>query len=171
MAFHAGKHAGSAEHPLHRRRAEVVVKVFALLAAVAALNATPALAQEGQQQASQPRTPTFHSGSALVALHVTVQDRGARFVRDLQPQDFVVYEDGIKQDVQFFESTQVPVDLIVLLDTSASMRDKFGLVHDAASGFLNTLRPEDRGAVVSFADSVSVVQALTSDQALLQNAI
>ena len=113
----------------------------------------------------------FKSGAALVALNVTVQDDAARYVAGLQPADFVIYEDGVKQDVQFFESDAVPVDLIVLLDTSASMSDKLEFVHDAASGFLRTLRAQDRGAVVGFAESVSVLQPLTSDRALLDKAV
>ena len=146
------------------------MKVFAAFAAILVLAATSTLAQDGQP-VPQPPTPVFRSVSALVALNVTVQDRTAKFIRDLQSADFVVYEDGVKQDVRFFESTRVPVDLIVLLDTSASMRDKLETVHDAASGFLKTLRPGDRGAVVSFANSVSVLQPLTDDQALLQTAL
>lgn len=149
------------------------MKVAALFAAAVALLMVPAVdrasAQDGPQQ--KATTPTFHSASALVALNVTVQDRGAKYVQGLQPGDFVVYDDGVKQNVEFFESTRVPVDLIVLLDTSASMRDKLGLVQDAAAGFMKTLRPEDRGAVVSFARSVSVLQPLTADQQLLQTAI
>jgi VWFA-related protein len=152
--------------------AEVVVRVAAAFAAALVLASVPALAQDGQgQQPPQAQTPTFRSAAALVALNVTVQDRGAKFVRDLQSSDFVVYEDGVKQDVRFFESTHVPLDLIVLIDTSTSMRDKLDAVHDAASAFLRTLRPEDRGAVVSFATSVSVLQPLTPDQTRLQDAI
>jgi Ca-activated chloride channel family protein len=145
------------------------VKIAALVF-VLGLGSTLGLAQEGPQMPTAG-PPTFHSGSALVALNVTVQDRGARFIRGLQSADFAVYEDGVKQDVQFFESTRVPVDLIVLLDTSASMRDKLDLVRYAAGGFLKTLRPEDRGAVVSFASTVTVLQPLTSDPALLQKAV
>jgi Ca-activated chloride channel homolog len=82
-----------------------------------------------------------------------------------------VYEDGVKQDVRFFESTAVPVDLFVLIDTSASMTDRMDVVHEAAIGFLRTLRSGDRGAVVAFSDSVSVVQPLTGDRPLLEKAI
>jgi Ca-activated chloride channel family protein len=45
------------------------------------------------------------------------------------------------------------------------------MVHQAALGFVNTLRPGDRGAVVAFSDNVSVVQGLTGDRALLESAI
>ncbi len=65
----------------------------------------------------------------------------------------------------------MPVDLIVMLDTSASMRPTMDLVHEAATGFLKTLRDGDRGAVVSFATAVRVLQPLTSDQEALQAAV
>ena len=148
---------------------EVVVKVAAA-ALAAMLAAVPALAQttESTPDAQQPKV--FRSGSALVALNVTVQDKG-RFVAGLQPEDFAIYEDGVKQDVRFFESTAVPVDLIVLIDTSSSMGDKIQTVHEAATGFLRSLRTGDRGAVVAFSDSVTVLQPLTSDQALLEKAV
>jgi VWFA-related protein len=51
------------------------------------------------------------------------------------------------------------------------MRDKMGTVHDAARGFMQMLRPEDRGAVVAFNDDVRVLQDLTSDRAAIESAI
>ena len=147
----------------------------AAFAATLVLNTGSALAQNPEParpaEPQAPKSTVFRSGSALVSLNVTVQDTSAKFVPGLQSSDFAVYEDGVKQDVQFFESNAVPVDLIVLLDTSSSMGDKIGVVHDAAAGFLNTLRAGDRGAVVGFADSVSILQPLTSDHALLEKAV
>jgi Ca-activated chloride channel homolog len=145
------------------------VKVAATVAAALAFNAVSALAQTVAPVGAQG--PVFKSGSALVALNVTVQDDGSRFVGGLKPEDFAVYEDGVKQDVQFFESAAVPIDLIVLIDTSSSMGDKLDVVHDAASGFLKTLRAGDRGAVIGFSDSVRVLQPLTTDRAALEGAV
>jgi Ca-activated chloride channel family protein len=163
---------------------EVVVKdVAAVLAVTLVLTTGSAFAQtelprpladqtaQPAQQTQQTQSPVFRSGSSLVALNVTVQGADAKYVTGLQTADFAVYEDGVKQDVRFFESSAVPVDLIVLIDTSSSMSDKIGIVHEAASGFLKTLRPDDRGAVVGFADSVSVLQPLTADHALLERAV
>jgi Ca-activated chloride channel family protein len=117
-----------------------------------------------------PQAPVFRSGASLVAINVTVRD-GKRLVPGLQSDDFQVFEDGVLQRVQFFESAAVPIDLILLLDTSASMSDKIDVVHEAAAGFLKTLRAQDRGAVVTFGDRVDVVQALTSDRAVLEQAV
>ena len=145
------------------------MKVAAALSVTLVLTSGSAFAQPSEP--AQPQSPVFRSGSALVALNVSVQDATARYVAGLQPADFAVYEDGVKQDVRFFESNAVPVDLIVLIDASSSMSDKIQMVHEAAAGFLNTLRAGDRGAVVSFANSVNVVQPLTSDRTLLDRAV
>jgi Ca-activated chloride channel family protein len=147
------------------------VKVAAAFLAAALGFPLVGLAQSQSESETQVSRPTFKSSSSLVALNVTVTDATAKYVSGLQPADFVIYEDGVKQNVRFFESTSVPVDLIVLVDTSASMADKLDAVHEAASGFLRTLRDGDRGAVVTFADSVTVVQPLTGDRGVLEQAI
>jgi Ca-activated chloride channel family protein len=129
----------------------------------------PVLAAAQQSAVDTPQA-VFRTGASLVALNVTVTD-GKRFVGGLQRGDFEVYEDGVRQQVQFFESSGIPVDLLLLVDTSASMRDKMSVVHEAAAGFLKTLRPGDRGAVISFSDGVDVLQPPTDDRDLLLGAI
>jgi Ca-activated chloride channel homolog len=113
---------------------------------------------------------TFRSVTSVVALNVTVT-HGKKLVTGLTQDDFQVYEDGVQQDVRFFESRAVPMDVILLLDASSSMRDKMKTVHEAAKSFMKMLRPGDRGAVVAFADKVSVIQGLTSDGGAIESAI
>ena len=104
----------------------------------------------------------------MVAVNVTVLD-GRKPVSGLSRGDFEVFEDGVQQQVQFFESRSVPLDVILLLDTSSSMGDKIEVVHEVARAFMKGLRPGDRGAVVTFADTVNVVQDLTSDLAAIES--
>jgi VWFA-related protein len=128
------------------------------------------VAAGAQVPAVQDQRSAFRSAASLVALNVTVTD-GNRLVTGLTAGDFEVYEDGVQQEVRFFESGSVPMDVILLLDTSASMRDQMPVVHEAARGFMSILRPGDRGAVVAFSDNVEVVQDLTSDVDLIEAAI
>lgn len=146
--------------------------ILAGLPSVAAAQQTP-LPQTAPAtaQSAQPAPPVFRSGADLVALNVAVLDQNQHFVRGLVPGDFAVYEDGVRQDVSFFAAQEVPLDLILLVDTSSSMTDKMPTVRAAALGFLRTLRAIDRGAIVTFADGVRVVQPLTSDQATLVRAV
>jgi len=111
-----------------------------------------------------PDTPTvFRASVDLVALSVVVTDSSFKFVTGLRPQDFAVYEDGVQQDVSFFAATAIPLDLALLLDTSASMSDKMQEVQQAATGFVSTLRDGDRAMVVDIKDATRVLQPLSDD--------
>lgn len=145
-------------------------------AAVLIVVATVTHAQAPVPQLPDPqdRSPrVFRSQASMVALNVTVTDtdHGDKLVTGLEVDDFEVYEDGVQQQVRFFESTDVPMDVILLLDASSSMRDRMPVVHDAAKSFMKVLRPKDRGAVVAFNEHVRVAQDLTSDRAAIEQAI
>lgn len=146
-----------------RQIAAVPVVVLALSVGLPAQSPAPAPSQQAQP-------PVFRSGASLVALNVTVSDDG-KLVTGLTRDDFQVYEDGVQQPVRFFESSAVPMDVILLLDASSSMRSRMDTVHEAARAFMRVLRPDDRGAVIAFSDHVRVVQALTSDTAAIESAI
>ncbi len=123
------------------------------------------------QDPLQQPSPAFKSSTSLVALNVSVTDTNKQYASGLGRDDFEVYEDGVKQDVEFFAATEVPLDLILLIDGSSSMNDKVSFVHRAANGFIATMRREDRAAIVSFADGVRVLQPLTADRAKVAQAI
>jgi VWFA-related protein len=113
----------------------------------------------------------FKSGIDLVALNVVVTDASQKFVNGLQATDFSVYEDGVLQDVSFFASSVVPLDLALLLDTSASMTDKMATMQRAAVGFASTIREQDHVAIVDIKDTVRVAYPLGSEVAAAVRAI
>src|SRR4029453_14391084 len=78
--------------------------------------------------------PSFRTGIDVVSLNVTVADGSGRFIPNLDGDAFPVFEDGIKQQVTFFNHSNLPIALSVLLDTSASMEDKLQTAQDAAIG-------------------------------------
>src|SRR5215510_9383894 len=73
--------------------------------------------------AQAPIQPSFRTGIDVVSLNVTVAE-GQHFVTNLEQADFNVYEDGVQQNITFFNKTNLPIALAVLLDTSASMDTK-----------------------------------------------
>src|ERR671913_157863 len=50
--------------------------------------------------------PSFRGGVDVVSLNVTVTDPSRNFVTSLEQGDFVVFEDGVKQDVTYFNKAQ-----------------------------------------------------------------
>jgi VWFA-related protein len=125
------------------------------------------------QTLDQPSTPatTFRSGIDLVALSVVVTDGKANFVSGLTADNFAVYEDGVQQDVSFFAAGEVPLDLAILLDTSASMTDKIATAQKAAIGFTSTLRAGDRVTVVDIKDATHILAPLSADFEAARRAI
>jgi len=144
-------------------------RAIALAAAVAAAISAAVIVAA---QAPQPPAPgpSFRSSVELVSLNVTVME-STHYVTDLEQDDFNVYEDGVKQDVTFFNKTNLPVALALLLDTSASMDTKLPTAQEAAVGFARRLRKQDLAEVIDFDNRVTVLQNFTSSATELESAI
>ena len=114
---------------------------------------------------------TFRAAVDLVALNVVVTDGKQNFVSGLGADNFAVFEDGVRQDVSFFAAGNVPLDLAILLDTSASMTDKLATAQQAAIGFASTVRENDRLLVVDIKDMTKVISPLDGDVEAAKKAI
>jgi len=132
---------------------------------VAAPAPAAAPARTGGQQ------PAFRAGVDIVSLNITVTDQQNHYVTDLDLNDFAVFEDGVKQDVTFFNRRQQPIALSLLLDSSASMEDKLPTLQTAAGNFIRRLRPNDLAQVIDFDSRVEIRQAFTSNHDELETAI
>ncbi len=146
------------------------VMLWMLLATV---TATAAAAQRSPQD----DVPVIRADVEVVNILATVRDRKGRYVADLSRQDFDVYEDGVKQNIEYFnyesgEQAQ-PLTIVMLIDTSGSVKDKLRFEQQAASEFLQaTLRENvDLAAVIQFDSEVNLVQDFTYDFKTLENAI
>jgi Ca-activated chloride channel homolog len=113
----------------------------------------------------------FKTGVEMVPLTVTVTDTKGKYVTGLAGSNFEVFEDGVQQDVAFFASDDVPLDVALLVDTSGSMDADLPLVKSAAAGLVAKLRTSDRAIVVDVKGSTRVAQELTSDQNSIARAI
>ena len=114
---------------------------------------------------------TFRAGVDVVSLNVTAVDTSNHYVTDLEEKDFTVFEDGVKQDLSFFNRKQQPIAMSLLLDSSASMEDKLPTLQMAAVNFVKRLKTNDIAQVIDFDSRVEIRQAFTSNQNQLQSAI
>ncbi|HEY8412268.1 MAG TPA: VWA domain-containing protein, partial [Pyrinomonadaceae bacterium] len=89
------------------------------------------------------------------------------FVGSLNKEDFRVLENGQEQTVTYFASTDVPFDLVLLVDLSGSTSEKRDLIKKSTLRFIESARPTDRLAIVTFSDSPTIVSPLTLDRAQL----
>lgn len=110
--------------------------------------------------------------SELVTLNVSVVERASgRGLTGLTAAHFRLYEDNVEQQIEHFESSGAPFDLVLLLDLSGSTARVTDTIRQAAWRFISATRPQDRVAVIAFASSSQIVSPLTSDRRRLRQAI
>ena len=107
----------------------------------------------------------------FVTVPVSVLDRQGRFIPGLLREDFKVFENGVEQPISFFEPTEKPFTVALVLDTSASTRFHLWQIKEAAIAFAKQLRPQDRVLVVAFSDEVLLLTEATNDQDLISTVI
>lgn len=107
----------------------------------------------------------------LVNFPISVLDRNGRFIPGLQKQDFKIFENGVEQKIEIFNSVEQPFTVVLLLDMSNSTQFQINEIQDAAISFVNQLRRDDKIMVISFDDKVRVLSQPTNNRGVLRNAI
>lgn len=115
-----------------------------------------------------------------VRLPITVETKKKkkkedRIVTGLTKNDFLIYEDGVRQEVTFFtdEKTNPPVYVGVLMDTSTSTKGKLGFSKEAAKNFIYTVTRlrKDKAAFMTFDHEIKLYQDFTDKLDLLDSAV
>ena len=102
--------------------------------------------------------------TSLVQLNIGVVDKQGRAVTSLTKNDFVIYENGVKQSIQLFEPVDAPFSLVLMLDMSGSTINFRQQLKLASQRFLDALAPDDRVAVIQFNKEVKSLTGFTVDR-------
>lgn len=159
------------------------IKLFVLLMILFAGGASAFIYAPGSNAQSKPQTspsPTpkpspspikekddevIRINTEIVALTATVTDKNGRYRSDLKRSDFTVYENGVEQKLEYFNTgDRIPVSLGIIFDTSGSMDDKIEGVQDAVEHFVKSVAPGDEIFLVQFSDDAELVQNFTDDK-------
>ena len=159
------------------------VKVSLLLVALALFVAgyfiSPALTQTRERTVGPSRTEAEVKVAEVIKTDVdlvtidalVLQKDTARVVGNLKQQDFLVSEDGSRQTITHFSQDNLPLSVVLLIDRGGCL-DPFGQeVRRAANDALSRLKPADEVAVMTYADTVELLQGFTRDRRLLEKAI
>ncbi len=98
--------------------------------------------------------PTFRAGSELAVMHVTVRDRGGRYITGLTRDAFTVIDDGKPQTLEMFSADEVPASVGFLIDNSNSMRPSRDRVIASSLAFAANSHPQDEIFVLTFNETV-----------------
>jgi Ca-activated chloride channel family protein len=136
--------------------------------------------QSHAQQSHQSEEDVIRVDTTLVTLPVKVTNRQGKVAYGLQQAQFRVFENGLEQEIVYFEAPQTgddsqsnsrPLTVALMLDISDSTEFKLAKIQSAALAFVDLLRLGDRVLVVSFDRQVRVLAEATADRTVLQEAI
>ena len=141
------------------------MKAVATALAVAAL-LVPISAQESSE-------PTFKVDVKLVNVYVTVTDQQGAPIGNLTKNDFSLAEDGVPQKISVFsKESQLPLSIVLAIDTSSSTRKDIRLELEAARKFIHAIiRPQDAISLYAFATDVNEMVSFTSKLHQIDSAI
>jgi Ca-activated chloride channel family protein len=136
-------------------------------------NPSTATQKQGQQPPTRQQTrPDEKSDERikldtdLVSLTVTVTDPYNRLVTGLDRQHFEIYEDKVKQSIEFFNDDDVPVSMGIVFDVSGSMKGKLDRSREALKAFIQTSHGDDDFFLVGFNQRASLVAEFTDGDTL-----
>lgn len=144
-----------------------IVQIAALLTAGSLLST----ASPGQKRQDQLRLV-----ADLVVVDATVTDKNGHYIRGLKSDEFVVYEDGVAQKIEFFDANEElaltrPLAAVFALDLSGSIQpEELVKQRVAAESFIKLMRPGSVFAVLTFNYEVKVLQDFTGDAGKISQA-
>jgi VWFA-related protein len=138
----------------------VPVPVLALALAVALV-----------QDTQEPGHAIFRVAAHAVRVDVFV-GRGGRAISGLTTRDFELYDDRKLQTIESVHVEDVPLSVVLALDSSTSVAGKtLELLRSAASVFVEELSEDDRAALLTFSHHLRLRSPLTSDAAVIERGL
>src|SRR3984893_18704503 len=109
----------------------------------------------------------------LVSILTSVLDDHNRPAPDLPREAFQIFEEGVEQKLEVFESeTEQPLDLALKIDASLSAHKEISFEQEAAAHFIRqVLRPGDRLSVFAIGEDVTQIAGFSDNVATLQAAV
>ncbi len=107
----------------------------------------------------------------LITIPVSVFDRNGLYIQALTQENFKIFEDGKEQEIAYFGTTDKPFTVILLIDTSPSTEYQIKEIHQAATAFVDQLKPQDNVMVIEFDGNVQVLTEATNDRQKIYKAI
>jgi VWFA-related protein len=118
------------------------------------------------------QAPTFSSRVEAVRIDALVTDGRGQPILGLAADDFEVTDSGVLQRVNLVVAEQLPLKVVLALDSSGSVAaDDAAQLRTAGHSLIDNLKAGDQAALVTFTTAVSVRARLTSNFGLLRDAL
>ena len=102
---------------------------------------------------------------------LVMQKSTARIVGGLKKEDFLLYEDGTKQEITHFSKDSLPLSVMLLIDRGGCLDIYGDELHRAAREAIDRLKLVDEIAVMAYHTKTSLIQPFTTNRIMIENAL
>lgn len=104
-------------------------------------------------------------------LFVSAVDERGEPVEGLGPEAFVVREEGARREVLRVSRATEPIDIAILVDTSAAVQPSYPFIRTSLTTFVTTMAEGNQIAVIGLADRPTILADYTNDATRLSTAV
>jgi Ca-activated chloride channel family protein len=123
----------------------------------------------GARPAEVDESGVLRISTSLITVPAVVMDRNGRYIANLKRNDFRVFEDGVEQQLTYFNSIEKPFTVTLMLDVSGSTQYQLAQIREAANTFVGRLRSNDRLMVITFDGQIHLLTEPTSVASIRQS--
>ena len=124
-----------------------------------------------QIKTSTKADDVIHVDTDLVTIPVRISDKSGKPISSVEQSEFKIFENGVEQEIAYFQNEEQPFTVALLLDMSYSTVFKLHEIQAAADLFVSQLRDQDKVMVIAFDEKVRVLCRPTSDRNVMRLAI
>lgn len=135
------------------------------------LGVEPTNGEEREPAREPPEPDAIRLEARLINLNVKATDRNGSSLSALSRQDFRIFENGVEQQIFYFEPVSAPINLVLLLDLSGSTRESRKVMIETAKKFIDSLGAQDRIAVAAFTRKFILASDFTDDKKSLKKSL
>ncbi|MEW6729853.1 MAG: VWA domain-containing protein [Acidobacteriota bacterium] len=125
--------------------------------------------QQGDGEVIEEKGPTIKVETSLINLDVVVHDKKTGGIyQGLKPGNFIIYEDGVKQEITNFAASEAPITLVMILEYSRQISFIRGEIINPAGQFVTQfVRPKDQVAIIAYDIRPAVLNDFTDNPSQL----
>ncbi len=127
----------------------------------------PGVSGQQQKPIQDQDQEVLKQRTAVVTVNVSVTDKQFRQITGLGKEHFEVFEDKVKQEIEFFSDEDKPISVGIIFDLSGSMSNKISRAREALKAFVDTCHNDDDFFLVTFNDRATLLAELSDGQTVL----
>jgi VWFA-related protein len=140
----------------------------AVLGAVVCATLALPLASNAQTKPPTEEDAPIKISTDLLRIPIVASGPNREASSQLTKDDFRITSNGVGQEIAFFSSSDEPLSVAIVIDTSGSVVEILPDIKDAAKSLIRAMRTTDRGMIVTFDDKIKIVRGLTNDKKQLE---